>query len=463
MLRRVNLWLVHALVLGTLQGCGGCGEDSSPPVSARRDGGGDGDGDGDSMLDAGPPPIELPDADAIYPGDPPEELEGQSCAADTNKVYALGMREGTAPPAQLAVDVLSSRFGMAFIGTDEDGCTGVSFAELYGAPGVVEPSAMTAYNDCTLVELAAIARGDGLWLMAVVDNRMDARDLWIHAFDPMSRETVATHRVTENMAAESAVQLLNIDREHALLAWTETAFDGTGTTLNVQFLSGEGEPTGDVMVLEEASPAFYASLQLVELGEHYIGLAYRRDDGEGGHAIVLDVLDNETLERDRDPWVLTTDAGEGGTVDIGSDQNGAGIAYSIWQGPSRQLWFQALGLDGRAAPVQNAGNIGGPSEPSRIVGIPQLAIDISLAKRPTGFAVAYRALPSVGVPVAQIRAHFLDRFGRIVGESAVALASEHGGQTAFESAYDGTVVLSWTDTDEDGNSTLRSLVLPCGS
>ena len=98
----------------------------------------------------------------------------------------------------------------------------------------------------------------------------------------------------------------------------------------------------------------------------------------------------------------------------------------------------------------------------RIVENPQLAIDVSLAKMPRGYALAYRALPSPGVSVPQIRAHFLDRTGRIVGDSGIALAEPNGGQTALEIGTDGRMVVSWTDTTEDNVSTLRALILPCG-
>lgn len=459
MLCRVNVWFSALALLGMLQACG---DDEKPPVNTADDDASVME-EPDDMFDAGPFPFEPPDPNDVYPGDPPEELAGQLCAAHTNKIYDLATTQGNAVPALLAVDRQRSRFGMAFVSAGGDACTsGVSFAELYGPPGAVEASPTMAYDDCTLIETAAIARGDGAWLLAVTDNRMEARDLWVHAFDPESGDTIAVHRVTENMAAEASVGLLNLDRNRALIVWTETAFDNTGTSLVARFLSGEGEPEGEPVELEAASDAFYTGMAMTRLGDELIGLVYRRDGGAGGHAIVLDVLSAQTAERDRDPWVLTYEAGALGTVDIASDSRGAGVAYTVVQGLSRQVWFQPLGLDGYAAPVESGPNTGGPADPNRIVGAPQLGVDVSLARMATGFAVAYRALPSVRVPVAQIRAHFLDRRGEILGDSAIALAAESGGQTALESAFDGNMVLSWSDSDDEGLTTLRSLVVPCG-
>lgn len=445
-----------------LQGCGGCGEDDSPGPAVPP-------GDGDSSVDeepddpdSGDSPIDVPDAEALYPGDPPEELAGEQCAADTNKIYELVTTSANAQPPSLAQ--FAGHFGMTYVTTTDAACaTSVSFAEMFGVPGAHEPSPMTAYDDCTLVEQAAIARGDDAWLIAVVDNRQEARDLWVHAFDSDSGDTNGQHRITQNMAGEGAVELLRITNDRVLIVWSESAFDNSGTSLFGQFLSGSGEPMDEPVEIAAPAAGAYSSMSMVLLGESYVGLAYIHDDGAGGLSAVLDVLNQETAERDRDPWVLTTEPGVNGTIDLASDSMAAGVAYTIVQGTSRQVWFQGLGLDGLASPVLGGGGAGGPSAPSRIVENPQLAIDVSMAKMPRGFAIAYRALPSVGVTVPQIRAHFLDRDGRIVGDSAVALAELAGGQTAIEMSSDGRIALSWMDTDEDGNSTLRALMVPCGS
>jgi hypothetical protein len=458
--------LFYAFTLVALQACGGCEDEAPAPAPLPTNDGGTDERDEERDAEL---PVEIPDAGNLYPGEPPEELEGQLCAADTNKVYELVSGTSDAQPALLAVDGIRNRFGMAFVSAAGAECsTSVQFAELYGVPGAHEPEPMLAYDGCTLIERAAIARGTDHWLLAIVDNRMESRDLWVHAFDPESGDTVATHRVTENMANEGSVAFLPLDDERILVAWSESAFDGTGSSLRVQVLSGEGEPTGEPVEIEPASTTFYTALTTTRLGNTndeetplFIGLAYKRDDSEGNAAFVLDVLHFETLERDRDPWVLTTTPGAFGSIDLDSDNNGGGVVYTVEEGISKQVWFQQLGNNGRAAPVMRGNVVGGPSEPSRVIGNPELGIDVSLAKLPIGFVIAYRGLPSVAVPQAQVRTFFLDRNGERFGQSAVALAEEGGGQTAIEVANDGRAVLSWTDTAEDGSSTLRALVVPC--
>jgi hypothetical protein len=194
----------------------------------------------------------------------------------------------------------------------------------------------------------------------------------------------------------------------------------------------------------------------------FAGLGYRRVSDDGTRSeIVLDILD-ENGARDRDSWVLSTEAGSNGSIDLASDEEGAGAIYSLNQGESQQLWFQPLGLDGRALPVMTGGKTGGGADPHRIVGPPDKAADVSMTKLPVGFAVAYRVLPSVGVDSPRIRVHFLESFGRIIGMSDVALATMYGGRTAIESAYDGRVVIGYSDSDDEtGATTIYGIKLPC--
>jgi hypothetical protein len=107
------------------------------------------------------------------------------------------------------------------------------------------------------------------------------------------------------------------------------------------------------------------------------------------------------------------------------------------------------------------GIAGGPTPPVVVVKNPNLGVDVSLAKLAAGYAVAYRAPSGGNVREPQVRVAFLDRVGALQGDSAVALASETGGQTAIEAAYDGRVALTWTDVDEEGFTSVRALILPC--
>lgn len=441
--------------------CGGDDSGPGPGVNTTEDGGNEDGGDEPDMPDAGnfPFPVGRPDA-MVEPGDPPEELEGQACAVDTNKLFELVSTDEQPTPAQLAVDPFDSHFGVAFAGMSEECIDALYFAEMSGASGVGGAEVSTVVDECSEIVQTSITHNGDLWLLASVDNRGAARDLWVQGWD--GEAAYEAFQITETIGRETEVAMAMVGEDQALAAWIEV--DGTTgvNKLAARPLDPFGEPTGDVVVLEESDTLRFAGLSLSRVGRALAALAYRRSDGEGGSAIVLDVLSTATAERDRDPWVLTEEAGTFGSVDLATDDRGGAVVYSLIQGNSRQLWLQLLGSDGRAAPVMSGGLAGGPSDPQRVVGPPFAALDASMAKLPFGYVIASRALPGGNVESPRIRVHFLDRVGSITGApSDVALASEFGSRTAIEGAIDGRVALAWTDVLEDGTTKLTAAKLPC--
>ena len=224
----------------------------------------------------------------------------------------------------------------------------------------------------------------------------------------------------------------------------------------------QGKPSGDEVTLDQPDGAWtFNQLAMTGFSDTLFGLAYRRAD-DSGHQESCSTWSTPTACATETRWVLTTQAGPNGGVDLSSDGEGAGVIYSLADGESEQLWFQRLGLDGRAAHVMSGIMVGGASDPVRIVGPPYKAVDASLAKLPTGYAVAYRALPGGNVDSPRIRIHFLDRFGRIIGQSDATLATMYGGRTAIKAAYDGRVTVGYSDSDENtGDTTIVAIKLPC--
>jgi hypothetical protein len=445
-------------LVAPLVACGG-DDDDSVSVSTDTDAGKQEDAGKNSEPDAGPfVPVEY-DAGMEIPGDPPEELANQACAADTNKVYDLVTQMRAPVPAQLAVDVEGSRFGFAFVDTSSQCVDALYFAELEGAPTVGKPEVALALDPCSKIEHASIGYNGSSWLLGSVDARMDSRDLWMQTFD--GKKAGPSYRVTDNVEVEREVVMTRTSTG-MLAAWVEQPIDGGPTTLKLRPLSSLGKPTGKEVTLKQPDGSWtIAGLSMAHIGD-FVGLGYRRIDDTATHSeIVLDILD-EMGVRDRDSWVLSSDAGSNGSIDLASDADGAGVIYSLNPGDSQQIWFQQLDLDGRAAPVMSGVFTGGPSEAKRIVGPPDKAADVSLTKLMAGFVVAYRALPSPTVDSPRIRAHFLDRFGRIIGMSDVALATTYGGRSAIKSAYDGRVVMGYSDSDDEtGATTIYGIKLPC--
>jgi hypothetical protein len=450
--------LAIAVIALALCACGG-DDDTIDVGYTPSDAGADSDGGGGDLPLDGEVPLPItPDAGEAFPGEPPPELADSLCAVDTNKVYDLITLDRPPAPTQLAVDQTASRFGSVFVGDSEQCIDALYLANLEGASGVGEPEITLATDECTTVTHSALAHTGAHWLLAMVDARMDSYDLWVQAHDGDDQFTA--HRISENLGQESDLSIAAVGDDAAIVVWVERDALTGATSLNARPLDADGTPSGDAVVLEPAGTWSFASVTVGRIGE-YAGLGYRRFDAGGRSEIVLDVLSAETAERDRDSWVLTSEAGPVGSVELGSDDDGGGVIYSIGQAESQQLWFQKIDRTGRAAKIMSGINVGGDASPQRVVGPPYKANDASLAKLPVGFAVAYRALPGGMVTSPRIRVHFLDRDGRIIGVSDVALAGEFGGRTAIEAAVDGRIVLGWTDTAEDGSSTLTAVKLPC--
>jgi len=448
-----------------------CGDDDDVAAAPRRDGGTKEDS-GMSMGGGRGGTMSMPERDAGPPtGEKPPELSTQACAVDTNKLYELVTSPEPPRPTQMAVDLVGSHFAFAYVGDSEQCIDAVYLTELSGASGTGEPETTLVSDDCTTVEHVAVTHTGSNWLLAIADTRMGALDLWMQTFDGDGEPPAAT-RLTETPGEETEAALTTVRCEDApadcesfvervVIAWVEEDSSGL-SRLMVRPLGLDGAPSAEAVMLEESDEWHYTGLTLQAIGDQFVGLGYRRfGPGTGKSEIVLDVLVSATGERDRDPWVLAAMAGPAGSVDLATDSAGGAVLYSLGQAQSQQLWFQQLDRAGRAAPVMTGDQIGGPSSPVRIVGPPTIANDASITKLINGFAIAYRVLPGGMVPQARIRAHFLDRFGRDIAKSDIALAAELGARTAIDSAYDGRMTVGWSDTTDEGDSTLTAVKLPC--
>ena len=457
------MWVILCVPLG----CSpllACGDDSGPSKSmdaGRRDGGADDGGykrpDGGAVL----PPRRMIDA-AVIEGDPPEELASENCAVDTNKLYEVATTDRQPEPSQVAVDQIGSRFGLVYVDKSDTCFDAVYLTTLSGPSSVGEPKVSMAVDPCAMIERAALARTAGSWLIATVDGRMGAGSVWVQAYD--GKKTLTAYNITESLGTKSELAISALGTDAAIVSWVEVALDNMGilsNSLHVRVLSSTGEPTGDEVELEPLGAYSIAGLTLAQTSDNFVALGYWRSTTDGTSEIVLDVLDTVTGARDRDPWVVSPTAGTRGSVDVSADDEGGGMVYSFGDRTAHQLWFQELGPDGSAARVKSGLSVGGPAEPSRFVGAPRNAVDASIAKLPTGFAVIYRSLPGPGLTEPRIHLELLGLTGAQKGGSDIALANEYGGRTTIESGFDGRMVVAWSDTSEDGQTKSTAVKLPC--
>lgn len=508
-----------------------CGDDSGDPVyhpPKHKD-------SGPLEFDANVPELPVIPGSGAWmepDGAPPDALVGASCAVDSNKLYELVRSPNLTGATDVAVDLVESRFGVAYVSTGVDCLDALYLAEIQGP--LSEPEIATAIDECSTIEGPALAHSDGRWLIAFVDHRMAGRDIWVQAFDPRAKQQLPPRRITDSASEKSEIGITGLGSEGALIAWVEQDAPSVANnfllrqSIRVRALWPDGKPYAEATTLtadagESIEYTTYASLRLSRIGASGAILGYREDyvryqgkpcdnddtcapDGKcsKGECVlldgqprndVIDVSENRIVlealdldgKRTRDPWTLTDQAGQAGNVDLATDETGGAAVYSLAQGiDGSQVWIQRLDPMGDAEDVIVGTQFVGKEDATRVVGPPVRGVNPSITQLPQGFAVAYRALPlelpdctrpgqcqdangdgipdpppDNGVGSPRIRVVFLGPQANVADESDVALSEALGGPTSIEAAFDGRVVVSWTDLHDDATSSLYAARLPC--
>lgn len=459
MLRLPSLVALVACLGPWAAACGDDGGGGRPTASTNEDAGPRDDRDA-ALPDFEDLPLPVAhDAGQAPPGEPPPELAGENCAIDTNKLFDLVSTDAPPEVAPLALDRSNLTFGMAFVDESETCVDAVYLAELHGGDAQGAPEVSVALDECAAIEQAALVHTGERWLFATVDSRTPPSDLWVQAED--DGDGVTPYRLTDGTIEETDVALGAFDAESVLIAWVERDISTNHSALKARVLEPDGEPREDEVIIDQGDGFFYTIPSLSRLGGA-MGLVYNRITPEGGSEAVLELLDPATGERVRDPWVLTETAGAQPSVDLATDDEGGGVVYSSdGGGDARHLWFIQLDENGDPAPVMSGTMVGGPSDPRRIVNSPFRAVDASAVKLFRGFAVAYRALAAGAIDSPRLKVLFLDRVGRVIGDSEAALSTPYGGRTSIEISPDGRLTLGWSDTTEEGVTTIRMARVPC--
>jgi hypothetical protein len=399
--------------------------------------------------------------DAAIPkdtGTPEDGLIGK-CAIDSNKIYSVNQRNEPFGGTPLAVDPAQSMFALPFIGP-QAGCLDVVNMTLFmGSSAGGAPMTMVASDHCGLIKDAATAALQGHWLVATVDSRDPPYDVWVQRYDASKGEQGAAVRLSQASAVETALAIASFrDSEHAIVAWGDEETAGVHT-LYTRVVDADGAAVGDAVKIQESTELYYRGLSLAPLGTDGAGLAYwRYSEDFKTSEIVFRALD-AAGKPSRDEWVMATNAGPSASVDLATDPLVGGVVWSRAEGSQgRQIWFQRIDETGQAAELLSGP---GRSPALRIVNSPFRGVDVAIAKLLTGYVLSYRSLPTAKEPRAQIRLYFLDRNGAVIGDSDVSYTSESGGRTAVEAAYDGRVVIGWSQVNEDGKSELKLVRLPC--
>jgi len=436
-----------------------CGGDDKPPTTTtttpkERDA-----GSGSEPYD-GSVVQPRPDSGSaqMQPGDPEPGLDG-SCAVDSNKIFSVATRAQPFTSTPLAVDPLRSQFVLPYV--SEGSClNAVRWASMAGAATSGAPANKVAFETCALVrDAAATALGDR-WLIASVDNREAPYDVWVAPYDGTGSEPRGAQRISQSSRVETAVAVATLNSgDKALVAYADEDLNA-GQGLYVRALDANGKPTAEAVRIEQSSTLYYTSLSLKPLGDSGAGLAYVRYSLDYKTSDIVFVTLDAAGKTVREPWVLAGNAGPSPSVDFILDNEGGAIVYSRAEASTgRQIWFQQIDSTGVAALARTGSTTRAPA--LRIVGAPQLGVDVSLTKLRTSFILSYRALPSGSETRAMLRVYFLDRYGAVIGSSDLSYTSQGGGRTAAASSNDGRVALAWNEVNDDGSSTLKMVRLPC--
>jgi hypothetical protein len=446
----------HALLLGLAlsAACGGNGNRPTTPPDEPEDSGSDANHEVDSGV---PLPRQDAGPDARVPGMPDPGLMG-ACSIDSNKIFTVAERDTPFSSAPLAVDPVNSRFALPFIGNG-DCLEAVHMSTLDGAATSGAPVSGVAVDECSLVRDAVTAALNDTWLVALVDNRKPPYDLWVEPYDSAHAKMGAGQRISEGSSVEMALALTALrSGESAMLAWSDED-DSAGQSLYARPLDKRGAPSGDAVLIEQSKTLYYRGLALRALGNDGAGLVYWRYSVDLTTSDIVFVALDRTGKPLRSAWVLASDAGSSASVDLAIDEVGGAIVFGRAESMTgRQLWFQEIDDTGQAATLRTGS---GRAPALLFLNAPSKGIDVSVAKLGTSYAVAYRALPTTNQTMAQIRLYFLDRYGAVIGNSDVSFTSASGGRTAIQAAYDGRVVVGWSQVNEDGKSVTKVVRLPC--
>jgi hypothetical protein len=446
--------ILHAFTLGLCLVA--CGDDDAPaivtPPAKTKDAGG-----GDLGFDADVP-LPRPDTGVPMkiPGMPEQGLDG-TCAIDSNKIFTVAERDQPFSGTPLAVDPINSVFALPFVANG--GCLdAVHMATLFGDAQSGAPKSDVVIDECSLVRDAVTAAMGDSWLVALIDNRQPPYDVWVESYDAAQKKMGPGQRISQGSSVEAALALTALrNGEGAMLAWSDED-DAAGQTLYARSLDKQGKPRADSVVIDQSKALYFRGLAIKGLGMDGAGLVYWRYSIDFAISDLVFVALDAAGKPLREKWVLAGNVGPSGSIDLTLDEEGGGIVYARAEAMTgRQLWFQQIDDTGQAALSVS----GTRAAALRFVNAPFKGIDVSVAKLRSSFAVAYRALPALNETRAQIRLYFLDRNGAVIGDSDVSFTSVSGGRTAIHTAYDGRVVIGWSQVNEDGKSVMKVVRLPC--
>lgn len=410
-----------------LLACAGCGDDGRAetyrPVGpgGARDGG-RGEAGASAEPDAGGHDTEIFSGDLYL------------CGYDDDDALVL---EGSAH-GELAI--AASEQGFALVHHDAQGALLIEAVEVAGAARA--PVRILDASEAA-AGISLVASGPGFLLAWRSGDALRTRELSTVAHPAVE----LTSALAARPATGELFGLLGDDGGY-LAAWLEDA-DGE-RALRAVTIGQDGMPSGDPRTPNVAAGALAAEdLKVSRYADGRTLLTWRERNGDGEAHVMGQILADD-LAPDGDPVQLSRHPLEGARFALAGRGPSAGLVYAALDGGVREaIKYRRIEGDGSAnAAVLN------------VLNAPGRAVSAAITAFGQGYAVAYRALPSLGVPLPVIRVAFIDQFGAIVHEAELAETTEAPGPTALAATADGHLLVSWASEWPSGPAT-HALALHC--
>ena len=417
-------WVALSALLACAAQSAGCGDDSGESTrptgnAPARDG-----GDGSSP----------PQRDAAGPKEPEHELRSGDtylCGYDDEDVLEL--------PG-------SSAFGEVAIATDERG-----FALVRHDPaGALQIEAAEIAMDAQpSVQLIGAADSPGHAALAATDERFAllyraGKTLHARLLRAGASPVALSDRLAEPDPEGGERFALTALGDHFVAAWLEP------DAVFVQAIGLDGVPLALPISLPSVAQRSPRDLQLAPIEGGRVLLAWFERDDTGTGQIMAHTLDDE-LAPEGEARKLSKNPVAYARFDLAARKFDAGLIYQAREGGIRDtVKFRNVGSKGEVE-----------EDELNIVDAPGRARDGAIASFGQGYAVAYRALPSLGVERSAIRIAFVNEFGRIVYETELAPSSEDGGRATVAASLDGHLLVGWSTKHPSGSATINAVQLDC--
>ncbi len=215
--------------------------------------------------------------------------------------------------------------------------------------------------------------------------------------------------------------------------------DGSALSVHTQRLGRDGATRAEPSALELPDGVTPRFLQLATLEDDALLLAWSEqdpDDDEHFHVrgVSLQRAADDALAIAGQPQTLSKSLASSARFELDSRVGSVGLLYATREGGIREsLKLQRVESDGRAAQAS-----------VNIANAPRRVVDGSITAFGQGYAVAYRALSSLGVSEPTIRIAFIDAFGLIVHEAELAQTTESAGPTSVRATARGQLLVSYS-------------------